>query len=94
MPTDEKFYYGLLDTSALALVWILDASPCVSLGKCSINAKVILGASFGLAGMPAVLPAVKVVSSAASTDTILIVMTVAEAMAAFNFADISTVLEV
>ena len=59
-----------------------------------MRAKVILGASLGFAATPSVLPAVNVVSSAASVATILIVITVALAGAASNFAKYSTVFEV
>ena len=73
---------------------MFDAKPCPLVGYSSINAKVILGASFGFAGTPDVLPPVKVVSSAPSVETILIVTTVAVAGAAFNLAYISTVFDV
>ena len=70
------------------------ASPSVSLGLEASSAKVILGASLGLAGTPDVFGEVYVVSSAASVETILIVNTVAESTAAFSLAEYSTVFDV
>ena len=68
--------------------------PCPSVGYNSNSANVILGASLGLPGTPEVLGESKVVSPAASVETILIVSTVAEPTAAFNFAEYSTVFDV
>ena len=68
--------------------------PCAEVGNSSINASTIAGASLGFVGTLLKLPDVNVVSSAASTETILMVITVAEAGAAFSLADISTVFEV
>lgn len=61
-------------------------SPCALVGYTSITAKVILGASFGLAATPDVFGEVYVVSSAGSVDTILTVITVAEPGEAFSLA--------
>jgi hypothetical protein len=52
------------------------------------------GASLGLAGTPDVFGDVKVVSSAGSDATDLIVITVADPTDAFNLADISNVSDV
>ena len=83
-----------METSAFEADCIDDAKPSELLGKTSINAKVILGASLGLAATPSVLPAVKVASPAASVATILKVITVALAGAASNYAEYPTEFEV
>ena len=70
------------------------ARPCESSGNSSISAKTIFGASLGFTGTLDVLPDVKVSSPSASVANNLIVTTVAVAGAAFNLANISTVLDV
>ena len=73
---------------------MFDANPCALVGWCSVNANTIAGASFGFAGTPDEFGEVKVVSSAASVATDLIVNTVAEPTAALSLADISKVFDV
>ena len=92
LSTWKNYYDAEFETSAFESTLIAAASPCASVGNNSSNAKVILGASFGLAATPSVLPAVKVSSLSASVETILTVNTVADPTAALSFAEISTVL--
>ena len=74
------------ETSALELDCIAADSPSALVGYTSIKAKVILGASFGLAGTPAVLPDVYVVSAAASVEIIFTVIVTAVPTAASSLA--------
>ena len=73
---------------------MFEANPSALVGKCSVNASTMAGASLGLAGTPDVLGEVYVSSSAGSDATDLIVNTVAEFTAALSLADISNVLDV
>ena len=81
-------------TSAFESTCIADANPCASVGFSSVSVNLIVGASFGLAATPDVLPAVNVVSLPPSTQTCFTVKVTPVPIAAFNLADISAVFEV
>jgi hypothetical protein len=89
-----NYYDTELLTSAFEADCIAAVNPWAAVGWTSISARVIFGDSFGLVGTLDKLLELKVSSPAASVNTHLTVITVAEPTAAFNLADISTVLDV